>query len=347
VVSFEYFSTDTHRTIQPSKKKKKLQFIGTMKRNQVMRSFLSGLMLSGLTKAFVPKSSHRFQHASVPLSSLFSNPRTDGKDRAEEISALSNKMKLSPEKLRSVLMQKRSKISDDAEKAIYIDWLLEEPKLEEPKLEAPKLTEPKLEEPKPKQKKQQEKQEQPSFLSTETFADRKDLHPASKRALAEVLKVTTMTEIQAKTFAAASTGRDCLGRARTGTGKTLAFLVPALERLLQLPPMDDRVGILIISPTRELATQIAGQAEKLLTFHNGMNVQVVFGGTKVERDISQFKRKIPTILVATPGRLFDHLETTKVNGKRFGRDIMCNTPLVVLDETDRLLDMGFRREVRC
>jgi ATP-dependent helicase YprA (DUF1998 family) len=307
-----------------------------MKRNQVMRSILSGLVLSGLSKAFVPKSSYRYQHGSIPLFSLFSNPKTEGKDRAEEISALANNLKLSPEKLRSVLIQKRSKISDDAEKAKYIDWLLEEAK--------PKL----VEEAKPKQKKQPQKQkEQPSFLSTETFADRKDLHPASKRALAEVLKVTTMTEIQAKTFAAASTGRDCLGRARTGTGKTLAFLVPALERLLQLPPMDDRVGILIISPTRELATQIAGQAEKLLTFHANMNVQVVFGGTKVQRDISQFQRKIPTILVATPGRLFDHLDSTVVNGKRFGRDIMCHTPLVVLDETDRLLDMGFRKEVRC
>jgi superfamily II DNA/RNA helicase len=316
-----------------------LQFIGNMKRNQVMRSIVSGLILSGLSNAFVPKSSFRYQHRSISLFSLNSNPRTEGKDRGEEISALANNLKLSPEKLRNVLIQKRSKISDDAEKAKYIDWLLEEPKPKQKKL---------LEEPKPKQKKkQQQENEQPSFLSTETFADRKDLHPASKRALAEVLKVTTMTEIQAKTFAAASTGRDCLGRARTGTGKTLAFLVPALERLLQLPPMDDRVGILIISPTRELATQIAGQAEKLLTFHANMNVQVVFGGTKVQRDISQFQRKIPTILVATPGRLFDHLDSTTVNGKRFGRDIMCHTPLVVLDETDRLLDMGFRREVRC
>lgn len=314
-----------------------------MKRSRIMRSIVSGLILSGLSKAFVPKTSHRFHPRSIQLVSLASTPRSKGKDRAAEFSTLAKNLKLTPEKLKDALTQKRSTMSDDAEKAKYIDWLLEKP---EPKSK-----------PKPAQKVEKEpteskptkknllKNEQPSFLSSESFADCKGLHPASKRALIEVLKVTTMTEIQSKTFAAASSGRDVLGRARTGTGKTLAFLVPALERLLQLPPMDDRVGILIISPTRELATQIGDQAEKLLTFHKDMNVQVIYGGTNVQRDVSQFKRKMPTILVATPGRLFDHLESTTINGKKFGRDIMSQTPLVVLDETDRLLDMGFRREV--
>lgn len=329
----------------PGKRQKRSnqKLVGSMKRNIVMRFIVSGLFFSGLSKAFVQKSNQRFAQRSITSISLASTspPRTKGKDRAKEFSALASNLKLSPEKLKDVLLEKRSTMSSAAEKAQYIDWLLEKPK-PNPKQNVQK--EPAA--PKKKQDKNQQ-QEQPSFLSTESFADRKDLHPASKRALAEVLKVDTMTEIQLKTFAAASSGRDCLGRARTGTGKTLAFLVPALERLLQLPPMDDRVGILIISPTRELATQIADQAEKLLTFHKGMNVQVVFGGTKLQRDVSQFQRKIPTILVATPGRLFDHLESTKIRGKRFGREIMCNTPLVVLDETDRLLDMGFRREVCC
>ena len=89
----------------------------------------------------------------------------------------------------------------------------------------------------PEMKKKQE--QQPSFLTADNFADRKDLHPASKRALAEVLHVTSMTEIQSKTFAAASCGRDVLGRARTGTGKTLAFLLPALERE---PPWESLSG---------------------------------------------------------------------------------------------------------
>lgn len=191
-----------------------------------------------------------------------------------------------------------------------------------------------------------EDEDQP-FSTNIQFAERTDLHPHSLRAITEVMGLTSMTEIQAKTFAAASSGRDTLGRARTGTGKTLAFLLPAIERLLQLTDFDHgrQVGILVVSPTRELASQIADQAEKLLTFHRDMSVQVIFGGTNIQRDINQLKKRVPTILVATPGRLLDHMQTTKLGNERFGKDIMSQTPLLVLDETDRLLDMGFRREI--
>ena len=132
--------------------------------------------------------------------------------------------------------------------------------------------------------------------------------------------------------------------------KTLAFLLPAIERILQ----SDRdyyqagrnVGILVISPTRELATQIGDQAEKLLSFQKQMNVQVVFGGTNMKTDVNRLTRRLPTVLVATPGRLLDHLQSTRIGGQSFGRDIMRNTPVVVLDETDRLLDMGFRNDIQ-
>jgi ATP-dependent RNA helicase MSS116 len=134
---------------------------------------------------------------------------------------------------------------------------------------------------------------------------------------------------------------------QSNQGKTLAFLLPALERILQDPtPNRNQVGVLVISPTRELASQIGDQAEKLLTFHPDLSVQVVFGGTKISRDVNLFKKRLPSILVATPGRLLDHLESTVVKGERFGREIMSQTSVVVLDETDRLLDMGFRREIR-
>ena len=138
-----------------------------------------------------------------------------------------------------------------------------------------------------------------------------------------------------------------LGRARTGTGKTVAFLLPAIERILQLGVLQnqEQIGVLIVSPTRELATQIGDQAEKLAKFHRGMSVQVIFGGTNMKRDITRLSQKTPTILVATPGRLLDHLQSTRIGSKRFGKDIMCKTPIVVLDETDRLLDMGFRQEI--
>ena len=159
--------------------------------------------------------------------------------------------------------------------------------------------------------------------------------------------LTEFTEIQDKTFAVASSGRDVLGRARTGTGKTVAFLLPAIERILQLGVLQnqEQIGVLIVSPTRELATQIGDQAEKLAKFHRGMSVQVIFGGTNMKRDITRLSQKTPTILVATPGRLLDHLQSTRIGSKRFGKDIMCKTPIVVLDETDRLLDMGFRQEI--
>lgn len=126
----------------------------------------------------------------------------------------------------------------------------------------------------------------------------------------------------------------------------MAFLVPALESLLKSGVDGNTVGVLIVSPTRELATQIGDQAKKLLTFHKNLSCQVMFGGTDMKKDINALNKSIPTILVATPGRLLDHLENTVLkNGRSFGRDMMSSTPILVLDETDRLLDMGFRREI--
>eukprot|EP00957_Ditylum_brightwellii_P120570 9197941-Ditylum_brightwellii.AAC.1 len=86
-----------------------------------------------------------------------------------------------------------------------------------------------------------------------------------------------MTEIQHKTFHAASSGLDVLGRARTGTGKTLAFLVPAVESILRHADYDDgsRIGILVLSPTRELAVQIHKQAALLLSAHDNLSSQEV------------------------------------------------------------------------
>lgn len=130
----------------------------------------------------------------------------------------------------------------------------------------------------------------------------------------------------------------------------MAFLIPALERILTTNEYEKgkNIGILVISPTRELATQIGDQADKLLTYHNGLSCQVMYGGTKMNRDINMLNKRLPTILVATPGRLLDHLENTKLfnRQKKFGYDIMRDTPLLVLDEADRLLDMGFKREIQ-
>ena len=117
---------------------------------------------------------------------------------------------------------------------------------------------------------------------------------------------------------------DLLVKDRTGTGKTLAFLVPAIEaRLNQLAAVDadfkvqrqyamDNVGALIISPTRELATQIVQEAQKLTMHHRGMQTSVMVGGLDKHRQLNDFMRSRKDILVATPGRLRDMLDNPKV-----------------------------------
>ena len=188
----------------------------------------------------------------------------------------------------------------------------------------------------------------PTLLTNLSFAECDELHPSSKRALVEDMGLQTMTEVQAKTFAAALAGKDVLARARTGTGKTLAFLIPAIERIASNPTFvpGKTISCLIVAPTRELAIQIGDQAEKLLCYHSDISVQVMYGGTKMARDMNAFNRRLPSILVATPGRLIDHLQATKLRGQKFSDDIMGNADIVVLDEIDRLLDMGFRKEIQ-
>ena len=206
------------------------------------------------------------------------------------------------------------------------------------------------------------------------FKDIANLHPSTIKALTEVMGLQKMTEIQHKTYHAAVTGKDVLGRARTGTGKTLAFLLPSLERILRqrADPMHhhntNSIEILVISPTRELAIQIGQQARVLLSLHNPMyeskikpaamvsgikqtdienalSCHVMFGGSSRKNDVRMLERKLPTILVATPGRLQDHLSNTYVNGTKLSDIMKESVQVLVLDETDRLLDMGFRQEI--
>lgn len=174
------------------------------------------------------------------------------------------------------------------------------------------------------------------------FEDKDNLHPQSKRALRN-MNLTQMTEIQAKTFDAAASGQDVLARARTGTGKTVAFLLPSLERILQ-NPIQGQVNMLILCPTRELASQICEQTRQLTSAHSGVSYQVMFGGSSRRRDIERLEHRVPTILVATPGRIQDHLHNTFIRDKRFST-LFHRTQVLVLDEMDRLLDMGFRNDV--
>ena len=175
-----------------------------------------------------------------------------------------------------------------------------------------------------------------------------DLHPDSLRAVTKQ-GLMTMTEIQEKTFEPIVQGKDVLGRARTGTGKTLSFLLPGLERIVRNQPvMTGQIQMLILSPTRELAAQIASHAKWLVAAHSSSNKitsHVVYGGSSKQQDILRFESNIPSVLVATPGRLKDHLLSTTIHGRPFV-DALQQLQVLVLDETDRLLDLGFRQEIQ-
>jgi ATP-dependent RNA helicase MSS116 len=112
-------------------------------------------------------------------------------------------------------------------------------------------------------------------------------------------------------------GKDCLAKAKTGTGKTLAFLIPSIEKMLQQPRgVGGRkpISTLILSPTRELAMQIAKEAELLLHFATGMRTLCLVGGTNMKKDVRLLNEGPVAILVASPGRLLDHLNNTPGRG---------------------------------
>jgi ATP-dependent RNA helicase RhlE len=143
------------------------------------------------------------------------------------------------------------------------------------------------------------------------------------------------TPIQAATIAPALEGRDILGSAETGTGKTAAFLLPLLQKLIYTPRTREPRALVIV-PTRELALQVAEQAQKL-SHHTGLRVATVYGGVGYGPQ-EQALRKGVDIVIATPGRLIDHLEKRNVN--------FLSLQVLVLDEADRMLDIGFLPDIR-
>lgn len=147
----------------------------------------------------------------------------------------------------------------------------------------------------------------------------------------EQLKFTTPTPIQKKAIPIALQSQDLIGIAQTGTGKTLAFGIPMIQRLAQT-----RGRGLILVPTRELALQVEAA---LLQIGRGIRLKtaVLIGGASMDRQLQQLRRE-PHIFIATPGRLIDHLERRTVNLK--------HVHVLVLDEADRMLDMGFQPQIK-
>ncbi len=140
--------------------------------------------------------------------------------------------------------------------------------------------------------------------------------------------------IQAEAITPLLKGRDLIGQAQTGSGKTLAYALPMLQRI---EPHSRGIQGLVLVPTRELAVQVAGEFERLAR-HLPSRTMPVYGGSSMRAQIEQFRRGYVKIVVATPGRLLDHLKrrTADLHGTRF----------VVIDEADRMLDMGFIDDVK-
>lgn len=160
-----------------------------------------------------------------------------------------------------------------------------------------------------------------------------ELSPEMRKAL-EQMGFTEMTEIQEKAIPVMLEGRDIIAKAPTGTGKTCAFGVPLIERT---DPAKKCAQALILCPTRELCTQITGDLRKLAQFKEGLAVVSLYGGQPIVKQITALKRG-PQVVVATPGRLLDHLQRRTLHLK--------SVTAVVLDEADEMLDMGFMKDVR-
>ncbi|KAF6010487.1 ATP-dependent RNA helicase [Brettanomyces bruxellensis] len=173
-------------------------------------------------------------------------------------------------------------------------------------------------------------------VTTEKFSDLKMSEPTLQGI--KDMGFTTMTEVQAKTIPVLLTGKDVLGAAKTGSGKTLAFLIPAIELLysLKFKPRNG-TGAIVITPTRELALQIFGVARELMA-HHSQTLGIVIGGANRRQEAEKLAKGV-NLLIATPGRLLDHLQNTR-------GFVFKNLRTLIFDEADRILEIGFEDEIR-
>ncbi|KAL9069702.1 MAG: hypothetical protein Q9157_006073 [Trypethelium eluteriae] len=169
------------------------------------------------------------------------------------------------------------------------------------------------------------------------FSDLK-LSEKTMKAITEDMKFENMTEIQRRGIPPLLAGKDVLGAAKTGSGKTLAFLIPAVEMLsaLRYKPRNG-TGVIVVSPTRELALQIFGVARELMA-HHSQTFGIVIGGANRRAEAEKLSKGV-NLLIATPGRLLDHLQNTQ-------GFVFKNVKALVIDEADRILEVGFEDEMR-
>jgi ATP-dependent RNA helicase DeaD len=164
-----------------------------------------------------------------------------------------------------------------------------------------------------------------------TFAEF-GLEPKVLQAITE-LGFEESTPIQDKSIPIAMSGSDMIGQAQTGTGKTAAFGIPLINKI---PTSEERIVALIMTPTRELAIQVAEEIGKL-TKYKGLRSLPIYGGQEIGRQIRALKKK-PQIIIGTPGRLLDHINRKTIK--------LEDVQTVVLDEADEMLDMGFMEDIQ-
>jgi len=175
-------------------------------------------------------------------------------------------------------------------------------------------------------------------LFSDTEFSSLDLHPSLLEGLRD-LGFNRLTRVQDEVLPIALEGRDVVAQAQTGSGKTAAYLLSAYQRLLKNPRSEDQSTdprCLIITPTRELAVQVSRDAEGLGA-HTGLRVHVVFGGLDYKKQRNALSEGVD-ILVGTPGRLIDYHQQ--------GAYSLRHTEVVIIDECDRLFDMGFAEDLR-
>ena len=154
----------------------------------------------------------------------------------------------------------------------------------------------------------------------------------SLKAAIDLMNFKEPTPIQSQAIPVALEGKDILGTAQTGTGKTLAFSIPLINKLI----LDKNAFALVTCPTRELATQVMDAIKNLISNKFNIKTALLIGGESMQKQLRQLGKR-SRLIVGTPGRINDHLKRKSLN--------LSATKYLVLDETDRMLDMGFTPQI--
>lgn len=149
----------------------------------------------------------------------------------------------------------------------------------------------------------------------------------------EAMGFEEASPIQTKAIPVIKSGRDVIGQAQTGTGKTAAFSIPMLEKI---DPSNKKLQAIILCPTRELAIQVADEVRNLAKFMAGVKVLPIYGGQEISKQIRSLKAGTQ-IVVGTPGRVMDHMRRNTMK--------LEDVQTIILDEADEMLNMGFREDI--